>query len=116
MENGKQKLISDIKVGDSVLAVDERGVMQFSQVIMDLHQSSEEITNFLVIRTETGRSLTLSPLHLIYKTDNDNLDFNFKELSKPVFAYKVKKGDFFFVFDENNGMKKDEIVSIDVKT
>ena len=81
-------MISDVKVGDSVLAVDERGLMIFSEVILQLHKDPEYTTEFQVIRTKTGRNLTLTPTHLIYKEDTDQADQDLKEFasSKPVFC------------------------------
>jgi len=115
---GEQKMISDVKVGDSVLAVDERGLMIFSEVILQLHKDPEYTTEFQVIRTKTGRNLTLTPTHLIYKEDTDQADQDLKEFasSKPVFAKKITKGDFVFVYDEANGMIKDEVVSNDIES
>ena len=115
---GEQKMISDVKVGDSVLAVDERGIMRFSEVILQLHKDLEYTTEFQVIRTKTGRNLTLTPTHLIYKGDANQADQDLKEFmySKPVFAKKITKGDFVFVYDEGNGMIKDEVVSNDIES
>ena len=113
METGEQKLISDVMVGDSVLAVDEEGILRFSKVIMQLHQSPEATTKFHVIRTKTGRNLTVSPRHLIYKTENDKPSLDLEKFTsyKPVFAKRVKRGDFVFVFNEHNEMMKDEVVT-----
>ena len=105
---GKRKRISDIKVGDSVLAVDEKGTLQFSQVIMHMHRDPEMATEFQVIRTKSGRNLTLSEGHMVYKTENPNEDLKQVISSKPVFAKKIRKGDFLIVNDEFNGMMKDE--------
>ena len=117
MESGEQKLISDVMVGDSVLAVDEEGILRFSKVIMQLHQSPEVTTNFHVIRTKTGRNLTISPRHLIYKAENDKPYMDSEKLAsyKPVFANRVKKGDFVFVLNEDNEMMKDEVVTSELE-
>merc|ERR1712133_68770 len=110
MRNGGRRSISEVKVGDSVLAVDEMGQLRFSQVIMQLHADPEVVTKFQVIRTKTGRNLTMTPHHLIYKADCEIVS------SKPVFAMRIKNGDFVFVFDEKLGMIKDEVVSNDIET
>ena len=117
MSSGRQKKISDVKVGDSVLAVDQNGKLLFSQVIMQLHQGPEVTTKFHVIRTKTGRNLTLTPKHLIYKAENNkpNLDFGDSTSSQPRFAMNIRKGDFVFVFDKSSGMIMDEVVSNDIE-
>jgi len=117
LSSGRQKKISDVKVGDSVLAVDQNGKLLFSQVIMQLHHGPEETTEFHVIRTKTGRNLTLTPTHLIYKAENNkpNLDFDDSTSSQPRFAMNIKKGDFVFVFDKSSGMIIDHVVSNDIE-
>ena len=117
LSSGRQKKISDVKVGDSVLAVDQNGKLLFSQVIMQLHQSPEETIKFQVIRTKTGRNLTLSPKHLIYKAENNrpNFDFDDSTSSQPRFAMNIREGDFVFVFDQSSGMIMDEVVSNDIE-
>jgi len=110
MRNGGRRRISDVKVGDSVLAVDERGQLRFSQVIMQLSAEPEFITEFQVIRTKTGRNLTMTSSHLIYKADSKIAS------SQPLFAMNIRKGDFVFVFHEKLGMIKDEVVSNDIET
>ena len=103
-------MISDLKVGDSVLAVDEKGQLRFSQVIMQLHAEPEVVAEFQVIRTKTGRNLTMTSTHLIYKADSEIAS------SQPIFAENIRKGDFVFAFHEKLGMIKDEVVSNDIKT
>ena len=117
LSSGRQKKISDVRVGDSVLAVDQNGKLLFSQVIMQLHQGPEVTTEFHVIRTKTGRNLTLTPKHLIYKAENNkpNLDFDYFTSSQPRFAMNFRKGDFVFVFDKSSGMIIDEVVSNDIE-
>ena len=103
-------MISDLKVGDSVLAVDEKGQLRFSQVIMQLHAEPEVVAEFQVIRTKTGRNLTMTSTHLIYKADSEIAS------SQPIYAMNIRKGDLVFAFHEKIGMIKDEVVSNDVKT
>ena len=116
LENGEQRRISDVKVGDSVLAANELGQLQFSQVIMKAHDDPELTNRFQTIRTKTGRNLTLTAYHLIYKANLNEPSQDLKEImsSKPVFASEIKKGDFVLVSDENNQMMKDVVVSNDV--
>jgi len=117
LSSGRQKKISDVRVGDSVLAVDQNGKLLFSQVIMQLTQAPEVTAEFHVIRTKTGRNLTLTPKHLIYKAENNkaNLDFDGSTSSQPRFAMNIRKGDLVFVFDKNSGMIMDEVVSNDIE-
>ena len=110
LESGERKFISDLKVGESVLAVNEVGILRYSQVIIQLHADSDATTKFQVIRTKTGRNLTLTPSHLIYKAEKEIAPF------KSVFAMKIRKEDSIFVFDENKGIIQDEVASNNVET
>ena len=116
LRNGRKKKISDVKVGDSILAVDQNGRLQFSQVIMHLHKDPDVTMRFHVIRTNSGRNLTLTTKHLIYKAENNKPDLNLEEVSpsQSCFAKNIRKGDYVFVFDKNGRMMKDEVVSNDV--
>ena len=118
LESGKRKRISDVKIGDSVLAVDEKGIARFSQILLHMHRDPEMMQKFHVIRTKTGRNLALTNTHMIYKTKSNESNQNLKDIisSEPVFAMTIKKGDFVLVNDENNEMMKDEVVSNDVET
>ena len=118
LQNGKQKLISDVEVGDSVLVVDENGITRYSQVIIQLHKSQEETIDFRVIRTKTGRNITLTDHHLIYKTEKNRLNRSLNEFVDlpAVFAKKVRKGDFVFVLDRGQEIIPDEVVSTDSET
>ena len=109
-------MISELRVGDWVLAADEKGTLRFSQVIMKTHEDPDFEQKFQLIQTKTGRNLTLTDTHLIYKAEVYGLKQDLKEIvsSKPVFAMNIKKGDFVLVNDEINGMMKDEVVSNDV--
>ena len=83
---------------------------------MKAHDDPELKQNFQVIRTKTGRNLTLTNTHLIYKVEIDepNQELNEVISSDPVLAMKIRKGDFVLVNDENKGMIKDEVVSNDI--
>merc|ERR1712135_70305 len=106
LENGNQKLISEVKIGDSVLAVDENGKLKYSPVILHLDGSSTKAVAFVTIRTKTGRYLTLTPQHLMYKSEKDNTKIDLNEL-RTVFAEDIRKGDIVLVLDDNKKMKKD---------
>ena len=57
LESGKQKTVSDVKIGDSVLAVDENGIIRFSQVITQMHRNPDVKQKFQVIRTKKWEKL-----------------------------------------------------------
>ena len=66
LKNGGRKKMSDVQLGDSVLTVDNNNHLAFSPIILNLHRSPNERGRFIVLRTNTEQSITLSPQHLIY--------------------------------------------------
>ena len=66
---GERKRLSDLEVGDSVLASDGDGSFHFSPVLLFLDRDPREWRRFVTIRTESGHELTLTPSHLLYARD-----------------------------------------------
>ena len=109
--------MSDVQVGDLVLSVDEDNALSFSPIILNLHRSPKEIGMFLVLQTNTGHSLTLSPQHLVYikwKNTNQNDTEQDADITsfRPVFAAAVKKGYRLLVYDMNKALKVGVVVNV----
>ena len=110
--------MSDVQLGDSVLTVDNNNHLAFSPIILHLHRSPNETGRFVVLRTNTEQSLTLSPQHLIYskkkskEKDQPKQNANINEF-RVVFASDVRKGDMVLVHDHNNNMKYGMVVDIE---
>ena len=114
LENGEIKLMSELKTGDSVLAMNEDGSKVFSPVILHVQQFPDWIAEFLVIRTEMGYNLTITPNHLIYTRRGNEYNLHLSEISsfRAVFASKVRKGDYVLVHVGNTGITKDRVVDV----
>ncbi len=65
LSNGDIRLISDISVGDVVLAANADGKPVISEVIAVPHGRNEEIAEFRMITLSSGRDVKLTPDHLI---------------------------------------------------
>ena len=96
-----------------MLSMKEDGTLIFSPVILDYHSSPQDIAMFLVIRTSLGHNLTLTPNHLLYVSKGDDKISTSTKLSsfQPVFASRVKNGDFVLVRNENR-MVKEKVVDV----
>ena len=70
--SGERKRLSDLAVGDSVLASDGDGGLHFSPVLLFLDRDPDEWRRFVEIRTESGHTLTLTPSHLLYARDGSS--------------------------------------------
>ena len=111
--------MANLQVGDLVLTVDENKELVFSPVIVHLHRSPNETTEFIRIHTDTGISLTLSPQHLVYrkqKNVKENDELKVFAIGSPdvVFASDVRIGDLVLVHDHYKGMVAVAVVHLEV--
>ncbi len=54
-----------LEVGDRVLTAGDDGTVRFEDIFFFSHRDRHTTSVFLLVRTETGEQITLSPLHLI---------------------------------------------------
>lgn len=129
---GKRRKLTDLRVGDSVLAWDasaQRAV--FSEVIMFLDYDPKQRRDFLRFTLASGRSMTVTPTHLLVTPDHpenleqvsNHLDSASKirgptETASTVrFASEFSVGDRLLVKDsESDGLLVDAIVEVEVVT
>lgn len=65
MEDGSDKLISEVVVGDRILAADNKGKLQYSTVITLPHLPNKKSAVFINVVTTSGASLKLTAEHFI---------------------------------------------------
>ena len=65
MKNGETKLISDVQVGDIVLAADASGNTVFSPVVFVPHGANANTAKFIQISTADGRDVKMTLNHVI---------------------------------------------------
>ena len=65
MKNGESKLISEVKVGDVVLAADASGNTMFSPVVFVPHGANTNTAKFVHISTAEGRDVKMTLNHVI---------------------------------------------------
>jgi hypothetical protein len=65
LSTGETIPISDVKIGDSILAADKMGNTKFSQVISLPHDKNDERATFAFLTTATGRSIKMTPEHIV---------------------------------------------------
>jgi hypothetical protein len=66
LSDGTLKQLADVAIGDSILGVDSFGSTSFSPVVIVPHGYNNVRTKFVVLTTETGEDLRLTPDHLIF--------------------------------------------------
>lgn len=101
---GERRKLSELRIGESVLAHDSAtDELVFSRVIMFLDYDPKQRREFLQISLSSGRTLTVTPSHLLVNADT----------ARSVrFADKFKPGDKLLVSDSKNKLVTDVIVSI----
>lgn len=106
---GVQKPMSHLQPGDSVLALSESGGMIFSRVLLFLHLDAEHRSTFLILSTENGQRLTITPNHLIFMAPNLKLYYHEYYAS---FASKVTRGAYVLICGRDGRVHPSKIVSI----
>lgn len=106
---GVQKPMSHLQPGDSVLALSESGGMIFSRVLLFLHLDAEHRSTFLILSTENGNRLTITPHHLIFMAPNLKLFYHEYSAS---FASQVTTGSYVLVCGRDGHVHPSKIVSV----
>lgn len=100
LQDGRKKMVKDLRVGDKVLAADGDGKLVYTDFIMFIDKDVATRRMFYVIETkEPRRKLSLTAAHLIFITENSTHP---QEAMVATFASEVKPGQKVFVMDETN--------------
>ncbi len=93
-----------LQVGDRVLTTTKKGSLSFGNVFCFSHAEQHAVTSFLQITTFLGKTVTLSPNHLLPVNITDALRA----------AKDVSVGDHVFVCKESaeEALVRDEVVSV----
>lgn len=81
--------LEELRIGDRVLALDTTGRFTYSEVILFLDRNPEQRREFLHLRTASGRTLTVTPSHLLLVVSNTSDTYRLQA----VFADRVRPGD-----------------------
>lgn len=105
ISNGHKKKLFDLQIGEKVLSRDPKtNKLVFSEVILFLDYDPSQKRQFLSIELSSGRTLTLTPTHLVLLRHAKNV--------RTVFAENIKIGDVLLVSDANNNIIEDSVVEI----
>lgn len=87
--------IKDVKIGDEILAVQPDGSLQFSEVLLFLDRDPLSSRLYYQIETESGSTISLTPSHLIFVSDDNTTEFS-RQISRAEYAKNVQKGQFLY--------------------
>ncbi|XP_073817384.1 hedgehog signaling protein [Musca autumnalis] len=105
-ESGERKAMTDLRIGDRVLSINERGEPIYSEIILFMDRNLDESQEFVQITTEGGAVLTVTPAHLIMIWNREN------SLTEYVFADRVQEGDHVFVHDSTGVLRPQRVVEL----
>lgn len=105
--SGNRKAMSDLKIGDEILAVDSDGELTFSPILLFLDRDPEERRAFVTLITEDGRSIEVTPHHLVFarrqseaddSESSNDVEVTESDLS-PTYAGDLEAGDVIYTLD-----------------
>uniref|UniRef100_A0A2S2QMS4 Protein hedgehog n=1 Tax=Sipha flava TaxID=143950 RepID=A0A2S2QMS4_9HEMI len=94
---GEKKLMKDLRVGESVLALSDDGLLVPSKVLLFLDRSEKARTEYVTLVTDTGKSITATPTHLVLRWERS--DRSQIRHANPVFAKRVRVNDTLLTVD-----------------
>lgn len=102
---GKKKLMKDLQVGESVLALSDDGLLRPSKVLLFLDRSETTLTKYVTLVTNTGKSITATPTHLVLRWEKP--ERSQIRHANPVYAKRVRVNDTLLtVVDDNAGGRR----------
>lgn len=92
--SGTRLRLEELYIGDRVLALDmATGRFTYSEVILFLDRDPKQQREFLHLRTASGRTLTVTPSHLLMVATNASDIYRLQV----VFADRVRRGDHILI-------------------
>lgn len=98
---GEKKLMKDLRVGESVLALSDDGLLRPSKVLLFLDRSETARTEYVTLVTDTGKSITATPTHLVLRWEKP--ERSQIRNANPVYAKRVRINDTLLTVDGGNG-------------
>lgn len=88
---GEKKLMKDLRVGESVLALSDDGVLRPSEVLLFLDRNDKVRTEYVTLVTDAGKSITATPTHLVLRWEKP--ERSQIRYANPVYAKRVRVND-----------------------
>lgn len=109
VERGEQVPVFLLKPGDKVLSQTESGQTVFSRILLFLHKDCESRSLFIVLDTEDGQRLALTPNHLLFHTSYYEADHS---KYQACFASRVHEGDYLLVHGSGGRVRPSKVTSV----
>ena len=108
LETGDQIPMEQLQEGDRVLSVDQHGQLEYSELLIFMDRHENKSSTFVSIETETGRTISLTSIHLIPVAESSDT------LPEPTFAGRVEVGHFVSVRDTSGVLVMSQVTKVTV--
>jgi len=98
---GVKKRMKDLRVGESVLALSNDGLLRPSEVLLFLDRSVTARTEYVTLVTDTGKSITATPTHLVLRWEKP--ERSQIRHANPVYAKNVRVNDTLLTVINGDG-------------
>ncbi|KAF0302158.1 Protein hedgehog [Amphibalanus amphitrite] len=114
LADGRRRRFDQLRRGDVVLAVDESGALVESEVILWLDRDPAERRLFHRIVTAGGRTLRLTPGHLVWQLDAESAAAGNHSLqdARVTFARRLIVGDYLLVADADGRLTAELVTQV----
>ncbi|CAD5216227.1 unnamed protein product [Bursaphelenchus xylophilus] len=113
------KKMEDLQVGDYVLVPSTDSSMKYERVELFYHREPETYVKFVQLNTESGKSLSLTQLHLLPFGDCEEMEESIGKgegteewIRKSKFSYKAQKGECLLTLDSEGRVFADKISKV----
>lgn len=108
---GQKKLMKDLRVGESVLALSGDGRLRPSKVLLFLDRSDTARTEYVTLVTDTGKSITATATHLVLRWERP--ERSQIRHANPVYAKRVRVNDTLLtVTGGGNRLQAERVVDV----
>lgn len=111
--------LTQLNVGDEVLAMNPDGKLVYSEVIAFLDIKNDTSGHFYMIETESGHKVHLTGKHLIYSSDTNRTSFVLDSIDsrfEAIYADHAQVGDFLITTHGKSGVRASAIRSVKLVT
>lgn len=108
LENGEKIRIEDAKIGDKILSYSlNKNSFVYSPIVAIPHEKNSIESNFIEIKTLSGKNIKMTPDHLIPVLKNKNKKF------ETIYAENIDVDDIIITIDGNDKVISKEVMKED---
>ena len=114
LSSGKRIPMSELRIGDKVQAVgSSSGELEYSEVLLFLDRSQDEVRTFLNLRTESGSVLTVTSSHLVQASSSSSC-LEPTSCFQASYAGSVEPGHYILVSGDG-ALRPERVVEVSVR-